>query len=93
MTSDYKFNSRSAATLSFIAGVLYAALGLLQFLSSLGLFVHWTIPGDFIVGLILIILSSVFFTGVRHFRRNAKDAFAFLIVGMILAGVVFFLHL
>ena len=85
--SDTKF-----IVFTFIAGVLYFFTGDLQLLSSLTGWIYPLIPANPIVGIVLISISLIFMTGTIHYFRNQRDAYAFMIVGMILAGIVFVLN-
>ena len=88
-------NSRSNRYLFFtaIAGVSYLIAGSLQVIASFIPDSILLIPPNPIGGVILICVSLVFLTGVSHYARRRSDAYAFLIVGMILAGIIFVLLL
>ena len=74
------------------ASIFYFAAGVLQLLFGFIGLNYILIPANPIVGIVLICISFIFITGTLHYFRNQKDAYAFLIVGMILAGIVFILH-
>ena len=82
-------NGKWPSALAFIIGISYGIAGILQLGVSLGLISP--IPGfnNFVGGLLLIIVSSVFLTGVQPLSQNKQEGYAFIIVGYILAALLF----
>ncbi len=81
---------RSQALLSLLFGVLYIGLGAAEILSEFGLL---QIPFCSIMdGFILLVIGAVFVTGFLQLRAEEPEPVAFLVVGLIIATVVFFLR-
>ena len=87
IANDIKFE-----IFTLVASMLYFATGTLQLLSGFIGLNYIIFPANPLVGIVLICISFIFITGTIHYSRNQMDAYAFLIVGMILAGIVFILH-
>lgn len=85
--------NRATWPFPFILGIVYLAGGLLWFSSSIGLAVPFPSPSDPISSLMLVIVSMVFLAGVRPLRRGEREGFAYIAVGIFLAGVLFVLQL
>jgi hypothetical protein len=79
--------------LSLVAGLSYAAVGLLQILVSVGLVAPIMGFTDVVGGFLLIIVAAVFLTGVRPLSKNEQEGYAFIAVGYILAAVLFGLQI
>ena len=84
---------RWPSILTLVIGLGYLFVGTIQILSSIG-----TIPpiigfSDLIGGFLLIIVSSVFLTGVKPLSENNQEGYAFIAVGYILAAVMFALQI
>ena len=86
-------DGRWLAVLVFIIGISYGVAGLLEMAVSLSFIPP--IPGfnDFVGGLLLIIIASVFLTGVRPLLKNEQEGYAFIAVGYILAAILFALQI
>jgi hypothetical protein len=86
-------NSRKFTALNLLAGIAYFTAGIFQIVSDyIGIYLPF-IPTNPIVGIVLICISSIFLTGAIHTLRGQRDAYAFMIVGMILAAIVFILQI
>jgi len=73
-------------------GLGYLLIGSIQVLSSLGIIAPIIGFSDLIGGFLLIIVASVFLTGVRPLSENNQEGYAFIAVGYILAAVMFTLQ-
>ena len=87
IANDIKFE-----IFTLVASMLYFATGTLQLLSGFIGLNYIIFPANPLVGIVLICISFIFITGTLHYSKSQRDAYAFLIVGMILAGIVFILH-
>jgi hypothetical protein len=85
--------SRLPAILTLLVGLAYLIVGIFEILSSLHL-IH-PIVGftDLLGGVLLIIISSVFLTGVKPLLKNDSEGYAFVAVGYILAALLFGLQI
>jgi hypothetical protein len=90
---DLPEDGKWPSVFTFVIGVAYVSVGVLQILSSLQLIAP--IPGfsDFIGGFLLIIIASVFLTGVKPLSQNNQEGYAFIAVGYILAALLFALQI
>jgi hypothetical protein len=79
--------------LALVAGFAYCAAGVLQLLASTGLVGPVIGFTDFLGGLLLVVVAAVFLAGVRPLSRNKKEGYAFIVVGYILAAVLFVLQI
>jgi hypothetical protein len=72
-----------------VIGVAYLSVGIIQVIVALGLLPP--IPGmtDMLGGFLLIIVASVFLTGVNPLRDDNREGYAYMAVGYILAAVLF----
>jgi hypothetical protein len=79
--------------LCFVVGVIYLTGGLAQILTSVG--IVQVLPGanDLLGGFLLVIVSSVFLTGVRPLKNNEEEGYAYIAVGYILAAILFVLQI
>ncbi len=82
-------DGRWSSVLTLIIGVAYLVLGVVQILSSLHLIVPLVGFSDLIGGFLLIIVASVFLTGVKPLSNNNQEGYAFIAVGYILAALMF----
>jgi len=79
--------------LALITGLSYGGIGFLQLLVSLQIVVPITGFNDLIGGFLLIIVASVFLTGVKPLSRNEKEGYSFIAVGYVLAAILFALQI
>ena len=78
---------------TFVIGIAYLFVGVLQILSSFQLIIPLVGFSDLIGGFLLIIVSSVFLTGVKPLSENNQEGYAFIAVGYILAALLFGLQI
>ncbi|MHA2141024.1 MAG: hypothetical protein ACXADC_13485 [Candidatus Thorarchaeota archaeon] len=88
-----KNENQSAWPVALLLGTVYLTGGLFWFLSSLGLFLSLSAAPDPISSMMLVIVSIVFLSGVRPLRESNRQGYAYIAVGIFLAGVLFFLQL
>ena len=69
------------------------SIGVVQILSSLQLITPLVGFSDLIGGFLLIIVASVFLTGVQPLSKNNQEGYAFIAVGYILAALLFALQI
>jgi len=81
-----------SAAQAIIIGTAYAVTGFIQVSISLGLFEPIIGFNDLVGGFLLIIVASVFYAGVRPLLKNEEEGYAFILVGYLLAAVLFFLQ-
>lgn len=74
-------------------GMVYLAGGLAQIITALGFVPIVPGPADLLGGFLLIIVSSVFLTGIRPLRKNEEEGYAYIAVGYILAAILFALQI
>ncbi|MFX1560876.1 MAG: hypothetical protein ACFFBL_09850 [Promethearchaeota archaeon] len=86
-------NGKWPSVLTLIIGVAYLSIGVVQILSSLQLIQPIVGFSDLIGGFLLIIVASVFLTGVGPLSRNNQEGYAFIAVGYILAALLFGLQI
>jgi len=86
-------DSKWPSIFTLLIGNAYLIVGVVQVLSSL----QWITPiigfSDLIGGFLLIIIASVFLTGVKPLLENNKEGYAFVAVGYILAALLFALQI
>lgn len=82
-----------SARLSFIVGLTYAVVGAVQICVAMGLI--WPLVGfnDAVGGFMLLVVGTVFLSGVRPLLKDAQEGYAFIAVGYILAAILFGLQL
>jgi hypothetical protein len=80
------------AILALLAGLAYAAVGILQVLVSFGFIPPIIGFTDILGGFLLIIIAAVFLTGVRPLSKDDQEGYAFIAVGYILAAILFALQ-
>ncbi|MHA2003109.1 MAG: hypothetical protein ACW975_00690 [Candidatus Thorarchaeota archaeon] len=76
-----------------LIGMVYLLGGLLWFIASIGVPIPFPSALDPISSLMLVIVSVVFLAAVKPLHRNERQGFAFIAVGMFLAGVLFMIQL
>ena len=86
-------NTRGPLVLTIILGLAYGVLGFIEMIVGVGLLQPVLGARDLISGFALFIISLVFFAGVKPLARDEEEGFAFIVVGVILAAVVFILQL
>lgn len=84
---------RKAWPFALAIGLTYLLGGSLWFLYSLGLSIPFPSSPDTMSAFMLVIVASLFIYGIKPLREGNREGFAFLAVGMILAGILFFLQL
>jgi hypothetical protein len=82
-------DSRWPSIFTLVIGLAYLSIGIIQILSSLQLITPLVGFSDPIGGVLLIIVASVFFTGVKPLSENNQEGYAFIAVGYILAALIF----
>lgn len=85
--------SRLPAMLTLLVGLAYLIVGIFEILSSLHLIPPIVGFTDLLGGVLLIIISSVFLTGVKPLLENDSEGYAFVAVGYILAALLFGLQI
>lgn len=85
--------SRLPAVLTLLVGLAYLMVGIFEVLSSLNLIPPIVGFTDLLGGVLLIIISSVFLTGVKPLLENDSEGYAFVAVGYILAALLFGLQI
>ena len=86
-------DSKWPSVLTLIIGIAYLCVGVVQILSSLQLITPLVGFSDLIGGFLLIIVASVFLTGVQPLSKNNQEGYAFIAVGYILAALLFALQI
>ena len=86
-------NTKWPSVLTLIIGLTYLSMGIVQILSSLQIIVPITGFSDLLGGFLLIIVASVFLTGVKPLSENNQEGYAFIAVGYILAALLFALQI
>jgi hypothetical protein len=84
---------KKAMPIALAIGLTYLIGGMLWFLASIGLQIPFPSSPDALSALMLVIISTVFLYGIKPLREGNREGFAFLFVGMILAGILFLLQL
>ncbi|NHI88116.1 MAG: hypothetical protein EAX87_01265 [Candidatus Thorarchaeota archaeon] len=85
--------SRLPAILTLLIGLAYLIVGGFEVLSSLHLIPPIVGFTDLLGGILLMIISSVFLTGVKPLLKNDQEGYAFVAVGYILAALLFGLQI
>ena len=85
--------SKLPAILTLLIGCAYLTVGAFEVLSSLHLIPPIAGFTDLLGGILLIIISSVFLTGVKPLLENNQEGYAFVAVGYILAALLFGLQI
>jgi hypothetical protein len=77
------------ALMALTIGIAYLTVGLLELGVGLGLLPP--LPGfsDVLGGVLLVIVAAVFLTGVNPLKENEQEGYAYIVVGYILAAVLF----
>lgn len=78
--------------LALITGLSYGGIGFLQLLVSLQIVAPITGFNDLIGGFLLIIVGTVFLTGVKPLSKDEKEGYSFIAVGYVLAAILFALQ-
>lgn len=86
-------DSKWPSVFTLVTGIAYLCVGVVQILSSLQLIPPLIGFSDLTGGFLLIIVASVFLTGVRPLSENNKEGYAFIAVGYILAALLFALQI
>ena len=86
-------DSKWPSVFTLVIGFAYLCVGVVQILSSLQLITPLIGFSDLIGGFLLIIVASVFLTGVRPLSENNQEGYAFIAVGYILAALLFVLQI
>ncbi|KXH72421.1 MAG: hypothetical protein AM326_03525 [Candidatus Thorarchaeota archaeon SMTZ-45] len=76
-----------------LLGMIYLIGGILWFIVSFDAPIPFPAGPDPIGSLVLVVVSVVFLAGVGPLRRKDRQGFAYIAVGMFLAGVLFALQL
>jgi len=75
------------------AGGIYILFGVLQVAFSVMSWDHVLFPPDIIGGFVLIIIGSVFSTGVKELSRGVHEGVAYIYVGIFLGAVFGLIYL
>jgi hypothetical protein len=86
-------DSKWSSVFTLLIGIAYLSVGVVQILSSLQLIPPLVGFSDFIGGFLLLIVASVFLTGVQPLSKNNQEGYAFVAVGYILAAILFGLQI
>ena len=86
-------DSKWSSVLTLMIGIAYLSVGAIQILSSLQLITPIIGFSDLMGGVLLIIVASVFLTGVKPLSVNNQEGYAFIAVGYILAALLFGLQI
>ncbi len=79
--------------LTLAIGIAYLSVGIIQVLSEFHLIPSFIGTTDIIGGFLLIVVASIFLTGVKPLLENNQEGYAFIAVGYILAGLLFGLQI
>ncbi|MGY5857890.1 MAG: hypothetical protein RTU63_00865 [Candidatus Thorarchaeota archaeon] len=82
-----------AARLALVVGLAYAGVGIIQVFVAFGFIGPIIGFTDLVGGFLLIIVASVFLTGVRPLSKDEQEGYAFIAVGYILGAVLFALQI
>jgi hypothetical protein len=74
-------------------GTIYLVGGMLWLVAGLGLPIPFPSVGDPMGSLALVIVAVIFLSGVKPLRQGNRGGFAYIAVGMLLAGIMFALQL
>ncbi len=80
--------NKNALVLALVLGVAYLAAGVLQIGVSLGFLPYVVGMTDFLGGLLLVVVASVFLTGVKPIRSGKREGVSFVVVGILIAGLI-----
>lgn len=80
--------NKNALMLALVLGGAYLVTGIVQMGVSLGLLPQITGMTDFLGGLLLVVVASVFLTGVRPIRGGKREGVSFVVVGIMIAGLI-----
>lgn len=86
-------DSKWSSVFTMVIGIAYLCVGVIQIFSSLQLITPIVGFSDLIGGFLLIIVASIFLTGVKPLSENNQEGYAFIAVGYILAALMFGLQL
>lgn len=86
-------DSKWPSVLTLVIGIAYLSVGFVQILSSLQLITPLVGFSDLIGGFLLIIVASIFLTGVKPLTENNQEGYAFIAVGYIIAALLFGLQI
>lgn len=90
---DLPEDGRWPSLLTLLIGIAYLSVGIVQLLSSLHVIIPIAGFSDIVGGFLLMIVASVFLTGVKPLSENNQEGYAFIAVGFILAAVLFCLQI
>ncbi|MFW9808808.1 MAG: hypothetical protein ACFFE6_05425 [Candidatus Thorarchaeota archaeon] len=77
---------------TLVIGLCYLIVGFVQILSSVKIIAPIIGFTDLVGGFLLMIVASVFLTGVSPLSNNNQEGYAYIAVGYILAAVMFALQ-
>jgi hypothetical protein len=86
-------NGKWPSILCLVVGLIYLSGGIAQILTAMGIIQIIPGPNDMLGGFLLVIVSSVFLTGVRPLKNNQEEGYAYIVVGYILAAILFGLQI
>jgi hypothetical protein len=86
-------DSRWASIFAMVIGIAYLGVGVIQIFSSLQIIPPIIGFSDLIGGFLLIIVASIFLTGVKPLSESNQEGYAFIAVGYILAALLFGLQI
>lgn len=79
--------------LALVVGLGYCGAGVMQLLVSIGFLMPIAGFTDLPGGFLLVIVAAVFLTGVKPLSKNEQEGYAFVVVGYILAAILFALQI
>lgn len=85
-------NGRWPSIFTLVIGLCYLIVGFVQILSSVKIIAPIIGFTDLVGGFLLMIVASVFLTGVSPLSNNNQEGYAYIAVGYILAAVMFALQ-
>ncbi|TXT55254.1 MAG: conserved membrane protein of unknown function [Candidatus Thorarchaeota archaeon] len=86
-------NGYRLTLLTAIIGLLYIVVGTIQEILFVIQYPVFGIPLDPIQALLLLVVGAVYLTGINHMRIKLEEGYAFVLVGSILAGLIFILQI
>lgn len=79
--------------LSGLFGLAYLIIGLVYFLSGIGIVMPLAGASDPIASLMLVIVSIVYIAGIPMLSKGKREGYAFTLVATLLAALLFFLQI
>jgi hypothetical protein len=86
-------SGRTIAVYSTVLGLFYFAFGIVEIMVGLGFIKVLFVPQDIFGGIMLLIVASVFLTGIKEQWKGNREGVSYFSVGILLATVFFGLYL